>query len=722
MPNEEKTRKSWQAPAYSATPSKELHTWSIQQVDDGREYFESSPGYRQLEESIRLLTGDPDPRLAEKQRDGKYSKLRTARLKRNLREMIGSLSDIRFTPGYHSDNNETQDQALTLNRRAHAWYVEEFIDVKIKRGIQWMAIAPCGWLEIHYRQFPGERGRQDHDVEALSAFDVVMTGVPEDGDHQGAYTVTIIKDLPVYLAHALFPEKQDILRPDRETPKSWYEKMREKAKTVIADVFSNTGGTPTALTAKNPTCRIYYQYILDLSVNRSGKELKMGYVKEKKVDDSGKEVEREVETPWSYKVPSVGQMIPAGYDTNGTPTYRRAEPKDCRTFPGRRLHIFNDQDTIRDGPMFEWHGKVPLVKLCADSWPWGDFSMVHDVAPIQETVGELERIAHQTARNRYNPSVLYDYKAIDRNKAKSLRTDITGQRIGANLSERADPIRPLLPKDFYSIEDWFKWFLGEYLDNAMDYQMGVRDISAMAKMRVGASSDSMEKLLEIAGPIVKSISRDLERAMRDLADMFKYNVMQYDRTPKIMQIVGPDGITPENIDFNPGNLIPAHLPGENKKFTSIYSDRERAHYMADHVRFFVTPNTMHEIVQTSQKLIYLQLWQKGFPVSPWTLAEVLHIPNFGKKPDGANSELELWMAWQEMQLRMKMKMAAEAKILMKELGLDEGGEEGGEATNTPGTGPKGGARGVGGRASSNQTEPQLKQKDGGTRSTIATSK
>jgi hypothetical protein len=722
MPDEKRTRKSWQVPSYSATPSKDLHSWSVQQVDDGRAYFEASPGFRQLEESIRLLSGEPDPTLAAKQKDGKYSRLRTARLKRNLREMIGSLADIRFTPGYHSDNNDTQDQALTFNRVANAWYVDQFIDVKIKKAIQWMAISPCGWLEIDYRQFPGERNRQDIDVIDHSAFDVVMTGAPENGDHQEAYTVTLIKDLPAYLAHSLFPEKQDILQPDRETPVGWYEKLREKAKTVMADVFSVAGTSPQAATARNPTCRLYYQYILDLSVNRTGKEIKMGYAKEKIFDvATSKEVEKEIETPWSYKVPYVGQMIAAGYDGNGTPMYRAAQPKDCRMFPGRRLHIFNDQDTIRDGPSFSWHGKVPLVKLSADSWPFGDFSMVHDVAPIQETIGEIERMIHQTIRNRFNPSVLYDFKAVDRNKAKALRTDITGQRIGANLSERADPIRSLLPKEIYTVEDYVKWFLSEYLNGAEDYQMGVRDISAMAKMRAGASTDSMEKMMELAGPIVKSISRDMERSMRDLSDMFKYLVMQYYRTPKIMQIVGPNGVTPENIDFNPGNLIPSHLPGENKNHPSIYTEQIRAHWMADHVKFFITPNTMHEIVQTSQKLIYLQLWQKGFPISPWTLAEVLHIPNFGKKPDGANSELELWIAWQEMQLRMKMKMAAEAKILMKELGLDEGGEGGEGGGNTPGLGPKGGARGTGGRASTNAHEPQLKSKDGGTRSTIATS-
>lgn len=79
--------------------------------------------------------------------------------------------------------------------------------------------------------------------------------------------------------------------------------------------------------------------------------------------------------------------------------------------------------------------------------------------------------------------------------------------------------------------------------------------------------------------------------------------------------------------------------------------------------------------------------------------------------------LERWTKWKEMNLRLQMKMAAEAKILARELGLEPEGMEGGGGGGGGGT-PKGGARGRGGRAPSGQAAPQIVQKDGGTRSTI----
>lgn len=716
--------KSWQVPDYLTATPKQVTIWAYDQVADGRERFEASPGYSQLEEAVRLLSGEPDSRLAAKQKDGKYSRLYTARLKRNLREQIGALSDIRFVPGYRSDNKQFSKQETTLNNYASFWYVDQFVDIAIKKGVQWMGITPCAWLEIGYHQVPGRRDKQEITVNPLSAFDVVMTGVPESGDHQGAYTVTIIKDTPVYLAHSLFPTLQHLLRPDRETPVSWFEKMRDKTRAIISDMFSVPANSPS--TAKSPTVRLFYQYVLDLSINNSGKEVKMGYVKKwRKVTEAGQLVDREqeIETPWAYKVPSLGQMIPAGYDTNGQAVYRVAQEEDCRLFPGRRLIIFNEQkDRLYDGPMFDWHDQVPLVKLCGDSWPFADFSMLHDTAPIQVTINELERMAHQTARNRYNPSMLYNYRAIDRNKAKVFRTDVTGQRLGYNGAEgNGDNVmRPALPKEFYGIEEWYMKFVAEYLPGAMDYQMGVGQMKELAKAKIALKDDSLQSALENAGPIVKSIGRDMERAMRDLAEMFKFLVIQYKTTPQLLQILGKDGITPENFDYEPGNLVPSHLPGEQTSKPSIYSRRERAKYLADHIPFFITPNTLHEIVQMQQKMIYLQLWRSPnqFPIDPWTIAEVLRLGNFGDKPDGGNTILERYVKWQEMQLRMKMKMAAEAKILAQELGLSDEGMEGGGGGGAGGGTPKGGARGRGGRAPSGSQPPQLVTKDGGARTTI----
>jgi len=205
----------------------------------------------------------------------------------------------------------------------------------------------------------------------------------------------------------------------------------------------------------------------------------------------------------------------------------------------------------------------------------------------------------------------------------------------------------------------------------------------------------------MAGPIVKGISRSMERSMRDLAEMFKFLVMQYVTTPQIVRVVGLDGATAENYDWDPGNIIPSHLPGEKTEYPSVYSQMDRARWMAEHVRFMVTPNTMHEIVQMSQKLLYLQLMKAGFPVSPWRLAEVFNIPNFGKRPEGCNSMIEEYFAWEKMKLEKTAALSAEAQEL---------GAVGGEQPKPEG------------RPNSDQASPRLKQKDGGARSTVTTSR
>lgn len=699
---EEKKLKSWQCPKYGSN-LREVRDWAKQQVDDGIDYQRAEPGFEQLEESVRILSGYPDKPLAEKQRDLRYSKLNPNRLKRNLREMVNSLAEIRYIPGYSSNNNDLHDQAETLNKRSQFWYFDSFADLKLKKAIQWMAIGPRGWIEIAYRRMPGERSRCDIDLIPHSFADVVCTGMTESGDHQEAYTVTIIKDLPPYLAHSLFPEHQGELTPDRETPTGWFEKMRDKLREVTQDVFA---AEPVKQTAKNPTIRLYYQFVLDLSVSRTKDIMKMGYARVKQPDGTYKQEE----TAWSYEVPFVGSMMPTGYDDKGEKTYRVAKPEDCRIFPGRRCIVFSDKagsEALYDGPFWDWHGRVPLIKLTADSWPFGDFSMVHDVANLHETISEVSRITHQMIRNRYNPSLKYNSRAIARNDAKSIRTDVTGQRIGYNGTEGSGDqvVTSLLPKEFYTLDASVFQFVKELVETE-DYQMGVRDVSAISKMKTGANPDALEKMLELAGPIVKGISRDMERSMRDLADMFKYNVIQYDTTPKLMRIIGIDGITPENFDFQPGNLIPSHMPGENKDRPSSFTKQQRAHFIADHISFIILPGTMHQIVQTAQKLVFLQLWKMGFPIDPWTLGEVLNIGNVGKVPTGANTIIEKWMAWQKMQIEFKASLQAEAEQ------LSGGGEEGGGG-NTPGLGPHGGQKGTGGRPSSDQTPPKLQQKGDG---------
>jgi hypothetical protein len=102
------------------------------------------------------------------------------------------------------------------------------------------------------------------------------------------------------------------------------------------------------------------------------------------------------------------------------------------------------------------------------------------------------------------------------------------------------------------------------------------------------------------------------------------------------------------------------------------------------------------------KLGLIQLKKAGVKISSQTLAEAWSVPNYGSF--AGNNEIEKWKSEQETDLEFAARMMA----IKTALG-------GGEAAAA-------GAPNAEGRPNSNTAAPELKQKDGGARSTITTSK
>jgi hypothetical protein len=224
----------------------------------------------------------------------------------------------------------------------------------------------------------------------------------------------------------------------------------------------------------------------------------------------------------------------------------------------------------------------------------------------------------------------------------------------------------------------------------MDHQMGVQDFTAIAKARQIPSSDSIEKILEMAGPLVMDMSRSMERSIRELGEQMKSNFFQFYTVPRRLQIMGPSGLVDEDFDYDPMNMIPSHLPGEDVRIPSRHTMLDRAKWHQNNFIFHVTPHSLHQITQMSTKLMYIQLWRGGFPIDPWTVAEAMDIPNFWSAPPTAITVMDKWAYWKGTLMEMA--------------------QEGIEAQSA-----------LQGRPPSGQKAPHLVQKDGGTRTTIAES-
>jgi hypothetical protein len=123
------------------------------------------------------------------------------------------------------------------------------------------------------------------------------------------------------------------------------------------------------------------------------------------------------------------------------------------------------------------------------------------------------------------------------------------------------------------------------------------------------------------------------------------------------QLLGDDGITMEDFDFNPGNMIPSHMDGEDPTKPSRFSPTERARMHLDSFRFNVVPNSLTQISAVTKKLMYIQLYRdKTFPMSPWDLAEQLEVPNFGPPPPDTKDMMDRWKAWMQIQAELQQAM------------------------------------------------------------------
>jgi hypothetical protein len=670
--------------------------WLDESVQEGQAWIKSQRGFGDFRKSLDIISGRDLGRSVPDYR----SRISTNRLKRNISEIVNTLAKLRPMWGYHSDNKAYKDQAEMMNKVTRAWYLESFADISIKEALQYAAATGRGWVVPVYRRDMFGTGRGDIKLLTYGAPCVLPNQLPASGDWQSAYVVHILDEMPVAMAHGMFPAFQHRLRPS--SSRYWYanDAVRKAATgNLWTRMFGRGPRQPGSEALSDLLVPIRRSYIIDLTVNTTKAPIPMG----------------EPGASWAYTVPYLGQEIPAGLDSQGRTLTRKADENDARLYPYRRLLISSDQCVMYDGPGFDWHGMFPGISFQVDAWPWEPlgFSLARDGYFLQTGIDEVVRGNQDKVRAQLDMSLAYDTNAVASKEAKEFDPMRPRGRIGYDGSAlEGQPFQPVVPEEVLKVTPESFTQL-EYLEAKMDEQMAIRDVMALAKMRAVGSMDELEKIVESTGPIIEGMSRAMEPPMRDLGVMVKYDILQYYTVSRIMQYVGPDGVTPEVFDYNPSSLVPSHLHGENVDAPSPTNAIQRARIFADNLRFFILPNSLHEMTQMAVKLGLIQLRKAGVMIDSQTIAEAWQIPSYGTLE--GNTVVERWKSEQEFQLEFAARLAAIKAAL--------GGDEGGGGGAPPGAAqPGAGKQNPEGRPPSGNASPALKSKEGGARSTITESK
>lgn len=680
-------------------------------VREGETYLQGQRAYSDIDRAIDVINGNEDD---EKRLDN-LSRVRVNRLKRQIREVVATLSNMRPLWGYKSDNSLFEHQTEILNKLILSWWHNSFADRAIRSALQYAAVQGTGYLSPVWERDFWTAGRGDVALHAYGPKDVLPVQLGRDHDLQRAYAVIIRTEVPLNLARKMYPLQRDKINPDRGAPLDMKKGLKKVQKYVSPALVYASGKDKHMEETPFPMVDVYNMYVLDTSYNDSGMDVLMG--------DAG--------TNWSYLVPYVGKEVQTGMiDNNGAPVIHRVTPEEAMYYPRRRLVVATNYGVLYDGPSPWWHGKVPLIQFRVDDWPWDylGYSLIHDGESIQESNNQLFRSIDDAANLRLRPPKIYDKSLVSQSAINLFDTRQPNSALGVDMS-MGEPVKFLSEKGQYDVPNWIIEHI-QMQEERMSDLMGVKDLTALAKARQTPSSDSIEKLLEMAGPLITDMSRNMDRSMRELGDMFKAYVFQFYTAPRRVQILGKDGVTEEDFYYRPGTLIPPALPGEDP-LNPKSREQDRAYWHMNNFLFHVTPNSLHQITQMTKKMLYLQLWRdQRFPISPQTVAEALDIPNWGTLE--GNTELDKYITYMRMsnelqtQLMQRQQMA-QLQMQMMAQGIAGGGQDPGTAglmglsAGLQAGQMAGGGQPNEGRPPTASVPPHMEQKDDGTRQTVAES-
>lgn len=675
--------------------------WMREGVAEAESFLRTQTGYRFVDHSYRIMND-----IGFDELPSTLSKASMNFVKRDVRELLGMLSNPRPISSFKTSNREYDQEIHILNNCYLGWYNMQFVDRSIRAALDYAGIEGTGYLLMEWSAgYYG--GKPDINLSPLGVDGFLPIQIdPQTWDVQSAYAGIIRRQIPIVQLLRRFPQFASQITPDGEQ----VGRMRRILNNImdrVTPTVHNTYGSQRGYRGEDPASKhyvtVYDIYIADGSINTTGKEMKMGIPG----------------SPWEYTVPSLGQDIPLGY---GDPqAYRKATYHDARIFPYRRHIVATRNCLLYDGPSIYWHGQIPITKFTLDSsaMEYCGVPLPKEPAKLQALATSILRAEDDSINARLRPNMTFDGNRTNPTEARAFDA-----RMGGQVFEASDTLGPVFksaidPSIYNLAPEALK--LIEFARQQGSDLIGCPGLKELSKAAQIPSGDSIEKLMEVAGPLPTELSRSMEASLRCLGEQFKYNVFEFYNAKRRFTYLGPDGLTERDYDFDPGQLVPADIKGVLPSATR--SEKARVH--CENFFFWILPNSVYGITQSTRKLLMLQLARMGMPISPWTILEQFDIADPGRPPADATTEPERWRAWKlfegqvmiEVQMQLaQAQMAMQAQMMqgtpMGQLGQLSGAIQ--QAIQKPTATQEG-------RKPSGQRLPHLEEKDQGMRSTISES-
>ncbi len=571
--------------------------WIKGKVSDGLGILKRERGYMEYENSKKFVNGEQYPL-----RSRAISRITDNRLRKIVLETIGALTDVRPIWNYDTYNYQYKGQAEVLSKLARSWWKNNQVDRRLQSILTY---ALCGGSAYGYLKWnPDIQGGGDFELVPLSPMDVIPIEPIYSDSIQDWRGVIIRMNLPTETVKQMYPLKKHIIG---KTKGSWVAPMTKEGGSLY-NVMSAAWATLTRgyegkMSEPTGTTDLFFIYLKDETLHTGLGARQMG----------------QPDSNWAYTVYPLGSTQPDGSVVNDA---------DARLYPRGRLIVATMDCVCEDGPNPYWHGMFPLVRFTLEPLPWSllGASIIGDLIPLQNALNESLRGLEDGMAQWIRRGVVADRQSISKTTLDAIDTRKAGLRAYLNNNAAGQGFQIV---DGPTFPAWYMDFI-QFLQNEMDTVSGTRGLRELAQLKQMPSADTMQKYMEALSPVLRTRARVLEIALGELAELLKVGFFQYYDQKRRYEIVGPDGVTVEDFDYDPNTMVPA---GNVNPDTGLPDEPRDVRAQKHHrnFKFNVAPNSFLNVSHSEQKLLILQMFRNNI-MDPWTLWQAMDLPNVGSPP------------------------------------------------------------------------------------------
>lgn len=683
-------------PTVHAAYEMELLGWIRKKHSEGIGVLKKEKAYNEMQSCIEFINGEQFPI-----RSRALSTIVDNRIRKIVLETVSALTDVRPIWNYDTAAEQYKPQSDILNKLARGWWKNSTADRKLQRTLTFSCAGGSGYAALTWN--PDSPGGGDLELIPLDPRDVIPIEPIFTDSVQDWRGVMLRQRMPVDTVRAMYPSKAWAISGGSLSFYGPSDQRVGRIYSLATSMWDAIAGKDQKRDDLPGTVDLIRVYMKDDSIHTGFEPKQMG----------------NPESNYSYTVYPVGSIGPDG---------NVVDKNTARLYPRGRMIVCTPDAILEDGPNPYWHGLFPIVRFTLDPLPWSILgaSMVADLIPLQNALNEGLRGAEDGMAQWIKRGVVADRYSISPQNLQSLDTRKAGLKAHLN---------PTAGEGFKIIDgpEFPTWYMDmiAYFKTEMDEISGVKALQAMGAAQSQAMSQSdndVDKFQEALSPLLRIRSRSIEVSLSELAEMLKVGFFQFYTARRRMQILGKDGVTLEDFDYDPNTMVPADEDGA--------TTGERAVNHHKNFSFSVAPNSFLNVSHMTHKMLMLQLFRAN-GIDIWSMWDALDVGGCGPMP--AQTVPERMVAARQLGLQpgptpemvqaQQQVIIAQAQAQMMQLQQMSMMGMGGMGGAPGGGGPPGGGGGAppgggippvpsnkgsgpqGGRPPSGQQAPQMIQKN-----------